>query len=275
MEWYKRHKEVQVDFVFTIYINVMAAIFGAVFGSFLNCMAWRMVHHESVWKGRSHCVECGHVLGPVDLIPILGYWIRAGKCHYCHAKISPRYMWTELLMAFVFVSFVWKYEISVLTLRYLVLGCILFTLSMIDLDSYCIPNRFIIAGIVWWAVTLPFSGNGIYSMGMEAIVRQVKSGLFGAAVIGGGLLLLSLLMDQILKKDSLGGGDIKLFFMLELYFGLGAGLFHMILACIVGIFMAAVLKKNRIPFGPAISLAAWITCLWGNDIVHWYLGLFL
>lgn len=269
-----------MEFVFTVYTYGMAAIFGAVFGSFLNCMAWRMVHHESVWKGRSHCVECGHVLNAVDLLPILGYVIRGGKCHYCHAKISSRYMWTELLMAVVFVSFLWKYGISIRLLRYLVLGCILFVLSMIDLESYCIPNRFIIAGIFWWIVTIPFMGASSDTIGIavsekEAIVNEIQSGLLGGLVIGGSLLVLSLVMDWILKKDSLGGGDIKLFFMLGLYFGLGAGLFHMILSCLVGIVIAVVRKQNRIPFGPAISLAAWITGLWGHDVVHWYLGLFL
>ena len=45
--------------VITVYCVVLAVILGACMGSFLNCWAWRIVHGESVAKGRSHCDACG------------------------------------------------------------------------------------------------------------------------------------------------------------------------------------------------------------------------
>ena len=254
------------DVVITSYLLLMSAIFGSVFGSFINCMAWRIVNKESIVKGRSHCTTCGHVLGVLDLIPIFSYLFSKGKCRYCKESYSPRYMITEVILAVVFMLFAYRYDVSVETLRYMLLSCILLGLSLVDLDSYEIPNRFIIAGIVLWAVTIPF---------METSIKeQVTTGLLGGICIGGGILLLSLFMDMVLKKESMGGGDIKLFFMLGLYLGPALGLLHLIISCFVGIFFVVILRKNKIPFGPAISIGAIITLLWGNEFMTWYLGLF-
>lgn len=251
----------------TIYILAIAALSGAVLGSFINCMAWRMVHKESVWKGRSHCFSCGHTLQAMDLIPVFSYLFLRGRCRYCRERVSLRYMLTEVLLAMVFVTLVWKYDISVLTLRYLVLACILLALSLVDLDSYEIPNGFIIVGILWWSITIPFLET--------TVTEQMKMGLMGGIAIGGGMLLFSLLMDKILQKESIGGGDIKLFFMLGLYFGTALSLFNLILSCFVGLILVVLMRNNKIPFGPAIALASWVTLLWGNDIVTWYLGMFI
>ena len=254
------------DIVITSYLLLVSAIFGSVFGSFINCMAWRIVNKESIVKGRSHCTTCGHVLGVLDLIPIFSYLFSKGKCRYCKESYSPRYMITEVILAVVFMLFAYHYDVSVETLRYMLLSCILLGLSLVDLDSYEIPNRFIIAGIVLWAVTIPF---------METSIKgQVTTGLLGGICIGGGILLLSLFMDMVLKKESMGGGDIKLFFMLGLYLGPALGLLHLIISCFVGIFFVVILRKNKIPFGPAISIGAIITLLWGNEFMTWYLGLF-
>ena len=254
------------DIVITSYLLLVSAIFGSVFGSFINCMAWRIVNKESIVKGRSHCTTCGHVLGVLDLIPIFSYLFSKGKCRYCKESYSPRYMITEVILAVVFMLFAYRYDVSVETLRYMLLSCILLGLSLVDLDSYEIPNRFIIAGIVLWAVTIPF---------METSIKgQVTTGLLGGICLGGGILSLSLFMDMVLKKESMGGGDIKLFFMLGLYLGPALGLLHLIISCFVGIFFVVILRKNKIPFGPAISIGAIITLLWGNEFMTWYLGLF-
>lgn len=255
-----------MDVWMTVYILVFAGILGAVFGSFINCMAWRIAHGESVWKGRSHCAVCNHVLGAADLVPVFGYLFRRGRCHYCGEKISPRYMFTELGMAVVFVSITARFDVSFITLRYLALACILLGLALVDLEIYEIPDSFIIAGIVWWTFTLPLVGGDL--------LTGVKEGLIGAIAIGGGMLVLSLIFDKVLKKESLGGGDIKLFFMVGLYLGALGGLLNLILSCVLGLVFVVVLKKNKIPFGPAIALSTWITILAGEYVIQWYVGLF-
>lgn len=249
----------------TVYILTIAFVFGAVFGSFINCMSWRIAHGESVMKGRSHCPNCEHLLGAGDLVPIFSYIFLKGKCRYCGEKISPRYVIVEILMALAFVSVVVKYDVTFDALRYLVLICMLLALSLVDLEIYEIPDRFIVAGIIWWAVTVPVTE--------EPWKLQVEKGLIGAFAIAGAMLILSIVFDKITKKESLGGGDIKLFFMTGLYLGPWLGLFNLIIACVVGIIFVLVMKQRKIPFGPAISLAVFFSILAGNEIVNWYLSL--
>ena len=262
----------------TYYMCGIVFIIGLVFGSFINCMALRMVSHESVLKGRSHCAVCNHSLGVADLVPLFSYLFLRGKCRYCGAKISPRYMLVELITGCAFFLIFLKYGISFQTIRNMIFVCILLGLSLIDYDTYEIPDRFIVFGILNWIVFLPLMSGylGPEWMGsFEGWQVLVKDGLLGGFIIAGFLLLLSFVFDKVTGKESLGGGDIKLFFMVGLYLGLFESLFCLILACILGIVFSLVVKESRIPFGPSISSAAFLTLLIGDTVVMWYVGLFL
>ena len=247
------------------YFAVLSFILGSVFGSFINCFAWRTTHHESILKGRSHCAVCGHTLAAPDLIPIFSWLFLKGKCRYCGEKISPRYMLTELflgtafLLCFLVVGFSWE------TLRLMALSVALLGLSLVDLEIQEIPNGFIIYGIALWAVTLPL---------LTEPIKALWQGLLSGFLIGGGILLISLIMDKVLKKESLGGGDVKLLFMVSLYMSPLAALFNVVLACVLGLLFVAALKREKIPFGPSISLASFVTILVGEKFAAWYLGLF-
>ena len=252
----------------TAYMFVLSAVMGAVFGSFFNCMAWRIAHGESVWKGRSHCAVCGHTLKGADLVPVFSYLFLKGKCRYCGEKISPRYMGTELLSAAAFVSIVLRYDVSWQSLRCLVLACLLLALALVDLEIYEIPDRFLVAGIVWWAVTLPCFGK-------EKIMEMIGKGILGGFVIAAVLLLVSLVFDKVTGKEGLGGGDIKLFFVTGLYLGLAGNLLNLLVSCLTGLLFVVVWKREKIPFVPAIALSTWLCLLFGDAIVQWYFGLFL
>jgi leader peptidase (prepilin peptidase)/N-methyltransferase len=248
-----------------IYIDIIAFVLGTVFGSFINCMAWRIVHHESVLKGRSHCAVCGHALGPADLVPVFSYLFLRGRCRYCGEKISPRYMIVELLTGLAFLGIVLRYPLNPEAVRWCGFSVALMGLSLVDLDIQEIPDRFIVFSIIWWAATLPLMNRGI--------LFQLEDGLIGGAVIGIGILVLSLIFDRVTGKESLGGGDIKLLFVTGLYFGPWTGLFHLILSCFAGLVCVALMKQKKIPFGPAISAAAYVCMLWGEDFTNWYFGL--
>ncbi len=108
-------------------------------------------------------------------------------------------------------------------------------------------------------------------------LRRLIWGLVGAAAIGGGVLAVSLIADKVLGRESMGGGDIKLLALLGLYLGPDGGLLLLILACIVGLVLALVMRIGRgreFPFGPAIALAAWPTLLFGGAALSWYWSLF-
>ena len=275
------------------YVLALTIVLGAVFGSFLNCMAWRMVHHESVWKGRSHCATCGHPLKAADLVPVLSYLLLRGKCRYCGEKISPRYMIAELVSAGLWMLCILRFGLSWETVRAVALICVLFTLSLVDLESWRIPNSMIVAALVIYAVTFPFIELGLpgslsAASGAGAAADITASGATGPAgiagrallhslggglLIGGGLLVLSLIFDKITGKEGLGGGDIKLFFAAGVYLGAIGGLLCVILSCFVGLIFAGFRKNQKIPFGPAISIGTVLTLFFGEPVIQWYLSL--
>ena len=125
----------------TIYCCVLALILGACVGSFTGCLAWRTVHGESIWRGRSHCAVCGHSLG----------------VRYCGAKLPARHVWGEAMSAAVYVALLLKYDISLQTLEWWLAAAILLACAFADLEGYIIPDRFIAAGIVLFIGTLFFS----------------------------------------------------------------------------------------------------------------------
>lgn len=247
-------------FIF-IYFSVLTFITGTVFGSFLNCAASRYVAHIPIYKGRSKCDSCEKELEVLDLIPIVSWLLSKGKCRHCGTKIPVRYPLTELICGIVYLLILYKFDISIKTVIIIVLFSCLFVLSLIDLEIYEIPDTCIVIPIIGWVILNIFEPNW-------------KSGLVGGFVIAGAVLLISLIMDKILKKESLGGGDIKLLFVTGLYLGLVGNLFNLILSCIFGIVFVVGLKKDMIPFGPSISMACMIMLLYGAKLVDLYLNLF-
>lgn len=275
-----------------VYAVVLTLILGAVFGSFLNCMAWRMVHHESVLKGRSHCAVCGHPLKAADLVPVFSYLFLKGKCRYCGEKISPRYMIAELVSAGLWTACLVRFGLGWELVRVIPLVCVLLALSLVDLESYRIPNSLIAAALVIYAVTFPFIELGLpgsLAGTAETIAQQGMAGeavglgsltgqallhsLGGGLAIGGGLLVLSVIFDKVTGKEGLGGGDVKLFFVAGIYLGALGGLLCVIVSCVFGLLFAAAGKKKKIPFGPAISAALLLTLFFGEPVIGWYLSL--
>lgn len=255
-----------------VYLLVLCGVLGLVMGSALNCLAWRIVHNEKWSGGRSHCADCGHELKAKDLIPVVSYLSLKGRCRYCHKKISPRYMIAELLLALIYVSLLLRFDLSLETLFLMILCSCLFCLSLVDLDIQIIPDRFILIPIASRLVYLLIT-HGFTLSALGAIWYSLWHGL----ALGGIVLALSLIMDKVLHKESMGGGDIKLLFVLGLYFDLPCCFFLMIASCIIGIFLALGLGAKKgiaFPFGPALSIAAWLTLLVGQPITGWYLGLF-
>ena len=259
------------DQTLLIFFVAIAVCLGAVMGSFLNCAAYRIVHGESFLKGRSRCPSCGHTLGASELIPVLSWVFQKGRCKACGGKISVRYPLTEILFALVTAACLLRFDLTVLCLRNYIFLCCLFLLVLTDLEDMMIPDGCHIAAAAAWVVTLPFLFNGWGDVGMS-----VLSGL----LFGGGLLAISLVMDRLLGRDTLGGGDIKLFAVIGLYLGIVGTLFTLMLSCILGLLFHALSRlgkegKKEFPFGPAIAVSAAIMLLFGEPLINWYRGLLL
>jgi len=99
------------------------------------------------------------------------------------------------------------------------------------------------------------------------------------------MLVLIHLIEFIVKKEVMGGGDIKLFAMVGFFLGVKGGLLTILLSVYVGaiygvgtIIHSKIKNKeynSMIPYGPFISVGALIVLLYGNDILNWYQSLFI
>ena len=271
----------------TAYVLIVAALLGLVMGSFINCWAWRYLHGESVVSGRSHCTSCGHELGVRDLVPVLSWLASKGTCRYCGEKVSARYPAAEIICAIVFVAIVAVYGVSVETIELLAFASILLFISLTDIDDYLVPNGCIIAAI---AVRVAYMAYA-YATGQMSL-EDVGFYAISALGIGLALLVVTLVADKVFGRESMGGGDLKLFFVAGLYFGWQQGIFLVIVSCIMGIVVGVLAprtdkptpdgipeshpdsKLRRVfPFGPSIAAACVLTMLVGQPVISWYLGL--
>lgn len=257
---------------FTVYCSVIIFLLGACMGSFLNCLAWRLVQGQSPWKGRSHCDHCGHVLSGRDLIPVVSFLLAGGKCRYCGVKLSTRYVWTEITSGTVFLALLHRYDISLQTLEYLLFASILLGCAFADLEGYMIPDGLVLAGVL---LRIPF--YFLLSDGRGHLLDSV----LGGVAVGGGLLAVVLLYEKMRKIDAMGGGDIKLLCLTGLYLGWAKNLLCLMAACIIGIVFGLIAQRRAgedepqiFPWGPSIAAAAILTALFGQQIIDAYMGLF-
>ncbi len=245
-----------------------ALVVGLLFGSFLNCVAFRIVRDEDWVRERSRCPKCGHVLGPRDLVPVVSFLLSSGRCRYCGEKISLRYPVTELVFACITLLTLLRFGLTPELVRIFILTCCLFVLTLTDIEARLIPNGCLILAVISWFATEPFLFRGWSDFGIHI------AAMLGFAVA---VLCLSLIMDTILKKDSLGGGDVKLIGVLALYLGVIGTMFLLFFSSILGILYALLARKFKrgqaIAFGPSLSIAAFFLILYGAPLIGWYVGL--
>lgn len=254
----------------TAYVLAMAALLGLAVGSFVNCWAWRFLNGESVMHGRSHCTSCGHVLSARDLVPVISWLASRGRCRYCGEHVSARYPATEIVCAVVFVAIVARYGLSLETLELLAFAGVLLFLSLTDIDEFLIPNACIVVALVVRVAYL-VAAFAMGWVGASDIVFYVGS----AFAMGAALLVVVLLADRVFKRETMGGGDLKLYFVAGLYFGWQQGLLLVIISCVFGLIVAFATgsRTKPFPFGPSIAAACIVVMLVGEPVVSWYLGL--
>ncbi|QSX09619.1 prepilin peptidase [Alkalibacter rhizosphaerae] len=242
-------------------------VFGLLIGSFLNVVIYRLPEGQSIASPPSHCPQCGTPLKPVDLVPVLSWLMLGGKCRYCKAKVPARYALVELLTGFLFLFTYLQFGLSWMLLVHLVFVAVLIAMTFIDLDHQIIPDELNVFLLVIFVVA---------NLALGFI--PWKDAVFGALAGFIPLFLLVLLTGGA----GMGMGDVKLMFVLGLYLGLWHTLLTLFLSFIYGGFFGVVLlatkikkRKDAIPFGPWIALAALTTLYFGSNLISWYLGFLL
>jgi prepilin signal peptidase PulO-like enzyme (type II secretory pathway) len=264
-------------------------VVGLCMGSFVNALVWRM--HEqsrkkqpskelSILKGRSMCPHCRHELAVKDLIPVLSWLALRGRCRYCGKPIARQYPLVELSAAALFVlSYIWwPVAFSGPQTALFVLWLLLLTgfvaLIVYDLRWMLLPDRMLaplgVLAALWAVITIASADKPLI-----AFLNTV-----GAVIVGGGVFYA---LFQVSKGKWIGGGDVKLGWLLGLIAGTPArsGLFIFLGALLGSLVSVPLLLTKRagrntvIPFGPFLILAIIIVQLFGHDVLSWYKDTFL
>lgn len=245
---------------------VLFFIYGLIFGSFFNVVGLRVPKKESIVSPPSHCTTCERNLTTLDLIPVFSYLFLRGKCRGCQSNISPIYPFMEFLTGVLFALSYTMFGFSLELVVAILFISMLVIITVSDIAYMLIPNK----------ILLPFA-IAILMARLFSPLTPWWDSLLGA-VVGFGVLYLI----AVVSKGGMGGGDIKLFFVLGLVLGTVHTLLTLFLAALIGSVIGLVLlkkagksRKTPIPFGPSIAIAAVVAYFWGSQIVDWYGSLYV
>ena len=250
----------------TITISIFFFLYGLLFGSFFNVVGLRIPKIQSIISPPSTCSKCKRRLTILDLVPVLSYIFLKGKCRNCGQKINWIYPVMELCTGILFSIAYLKLGFSKELIVALLFISMLVIITVSDLAYMVIPDKILI-----------FFGVLFICSRIISPLSPWWDSLIGA-FIGFGILLLI----AILSKGGMGGGDIKLFFVIGLVLGMIQTLMTLFVAAFIGMIAGFIhlkikkaVKKTPVPFGPSIAAAALIVYFYGEIILEWYTNLFI
>ena len=275
---------------------IIAGVFGAIIGSFLNVVIHRVPLEESIVFPNSRCPACGAVIAFYDNIPVLSYVALRAKCRSCKEHISFRYPAVELLTAALFVGVAWHDGFSVALAFDLVFASALLALVFIDAEHMILPNVITYPGIVFALVTriaiplltgtphfddVPSLSQGALA-DMPIWVVSLAGALVGALIGGGSLWLMGWTWEKLRGIEAMGLGDVKMMFMVGAYLGWRLTILTIFVGVLSGsvigiLLMARQRQRNMqmlLPFGVFLGLGAIAALLFGAPLVEWYAGQF-
>jgi leader peptidase (prepilin peptidase) / N-methyltransferase len=275
---------------------VLAGIFGALIGSFLNVVIHRVPNDESIVFPNSRCPSCGATIAFYDNIPVLSYALLGGKCRGCKEHISFRYPAVELLTAATFVAVAWHDRMSVALPFDLLFVSALLALIFIDAEHMILPNVITYPGMVFAVVArlaipfltrtphfddLPSLINGPFE-GMPIWVASLGGAVIGALLGGGSLWFMGWIWERLRGVEAMGLGDVKMMFMVGAYLGWRLTILTIFVGVLTGsivgvLLMARQRERNMqmlLPFGIFLGIGAVFSLLFGGQIVEWYAGQF-
>ncbi|MDO4376057.1 MAG: prepilin peptidase [bacterium] len=228
-------------------MEIMFFIIGLIFGSFYNVVGLRLPNNESIIKPGSHCPKCKHKLSWYENIPVISYIFLRGKCKNCKQKISFIYPAIELLTGILFLSSYLVFGLTYNCAIAIILSSLVSIIFVSD-SKYMIINDspLLISGILIVIIK-------IISEGLKEGLYSILSGL----LIFGIVYALMLLGNFLFKRESLGGGDIKLSFIAGLSLGPSLGIFYIILASFLAfpyaMYISVKGEEGMLPFGPFLA----------------------
>ena len=269
---------------------LLVALFGLVFGSFLNVCIARLPQGASVVRPRSHCPLCGHMIRWYDNLPVLSYVILRGRCRDCGEQISPIYPLVEIATAALLLAAYVVDGWGAGFIRNALLLMILIVLVFTDLIERRLPHPVTIFGMVIglafsWIVRVDSRPIGalLRHFGMSPSLTLLSVlGAIGGALVGGGLFYVvgeAFYYIGGRRKQYLGFGDVMLMLMVGTFLGIPLTLLTVLLGSLLGTFVAlpfvfldaARFRQFQWPYGSFLGAAAAYTCLWGDKLLEAYL----
>lgn len=230
-----------------------------ILGSFYNVVGWRLPKGESIIYPPSHCPNCNHQLKILDLIPVFSFILQRGKCRYCKNKIAWYYPVFEFLCGIVFMLCYLVFGITPELLKALTFVSMLIIIMVSDFNYMIIPDEVLLFFGCLLALEI-----GIID-GYKVLISSLINGLIAFII----MYLLKVLGDFMFKKESMGGGDIKLMFIFGLVLGAPLAIISIFVGSLVGLPISLILlSKNSehiVPFGPYLSIGAIIILLLNID----------
>jgi leader peptidase (prepilin peptidase)/N-methyltransferase len=234
---------------------------GLVLGSFATALCYRLPRGLSmIAKARSQCPACEHNLGIADLFPLFSWIFLKGKCRYCRTTIGVQYPLIELATLGVCLLFYFVYGLKPETAVIFILAPVLVSIVDIDLRYKIIPDSLNFAIFMAGVAALGVNAM-VAARPADFIIEQGGFALGGALVYGLGSLLLRQVAQMIVKRESMGLGDVKFFAAAGFWLGLNpnAASALMMISGLLGIVLALIWKKRtgeaEVPFGPSLIIA--------------------
>lgn len=244
----------------------LAAALGALIGSFLNVVVYRLPRGQSLLTPGSHCPSCEHAIAPVDNVPVASWLLLRGRCRHCGASISPRYPLVELITALAFAAVVAVRGFDAQLVLELPFVACLIVLAGIDLDHRLLPNK----------IVYPMAAYGLVATLLVDTDDLVEH------LIGGAGAFLFLLIAVLAYPRGMGMGDVKLAGAMGLFLGLSivpAMLAAFLSGTIVGLAIiareGAAARKMAVPFGVFLALGGLVGVLAGPELIGLYEDNFL
>lgn len=229
-----------------ILIVIFIGILGAILGSFYACMGYRIPNKISLTKPNSYCENCKKEIKWYMNIPVFSYLFLHGKCAYCKSKIDSLSFIVEILTSFLFIVFYLKYGFTVTFFISLVLISVLGVTMASDFRYYYVSDRVVILGLISLIILVYFE--------KDFMLYKIISGIVMFLL----MFLIKIIGDKSFKRESLGGGDIKLLGIIGLALGFYPTLISLIISCSMTLLYYFLSKQDEkeIPFGPFLLIGA-------------------
>ena len=245
-----------------LYMYLLVFILGACLASFIHVYVTRLLKGESIVKPASHCPVCNHKLKWYELVPVLSYIVQRGRCNKCNSKIGIDSFLVELITGILFVIVFCFYGISYSTLLGFVIVLVLISVLLSDFKEMIILDSTIIVGVIltYLIVFLDLGWRGIYKSFMYGVFAFVL------------MFLVKIIGDKVFKRESLGGGDIKLAFLMGSILSYNLFLMALVsgscLALPYALYISLTRKTGELAYGPFLVMGLLIVFLFQNGIIE-------